>query len=58
MFAVTDGARTRVSLKTTEIAYEVLTSTGRARRAPYTPEGACWALIENLGHLDDAEVAG
>jgi predicted DNA-binding protein (MmcQ/YjbR family) len=56
MFAATDGAATGVSLKVTDIAYEALTESGRARPAPYLAR-AMWVKFDDLAALDDAEVA-
>jgi predicted DNA-binding protein (MmcQ/YjbR family) len=56
MFALTDGAGTRLSLKVSEIAFEVLTESGRARTAPYLAR-AKWVQFEDLAALDDDEVA-
>ena len=55
MFAATDGAATNLSLKATDIAYEALTETGRARPAPYMAR-ARWVMFDDLAALDDAEV--
>ena len=56
IFAGTDGASSNLSLKVTEIAYEALTETGRARPAPYMAR-AKWVMFDDLASLDDAEVA-
>jgi predicted DNA-binding protein (MmcQ/YjbR family) len=56
IFAVADADRTRVSLKVTEIAYEVLIETGRARPAPYLMR-AKWVRFDDVAALDDAELA-
>lgn len=56
MFAATDGAGTSLSLKATDIAYEVLTESGRARPAPYLAR-ARWVRFDDLAALDEAEVA-
>ena len=55
MFAATDGAGTSLSLKVTDIAYEALIDTGRARPAPYMAR-AKWVRFDDLAALDDAEV--
>ena len=55
MFAVTDLATTRVSMKVSDIAYEALQETGVARAAPYLAR-AKWLLFDDLSALDDAEV--
>ena len=56
MFAVTDGAASRVSLKVSDIAFEALTESGRARSAPYLAR-AKWVQFEDLAALDADEVA-
>jgi predicted DNA-binding protein (MmcQ/YjbR family) len=56
MFAVTDAAATGLSLKVTDIAFEALTESGRARPAPYLAR-ARWVAFDDLAGLDDAEVA-
>jgi predicted DNA-binding protein (MmcQ/YjbR family) len=56
MFAATDGPGANLSLKVTDIAYEALTETGRARPAPYMAR-ARWVMFDDLAALDDAEVA-
>ena len=55
MFAVTDAAGTRISLKVTDIAYEVLIETGRGRPSPYLMR-AKWVRFDDVGALDAAEV--
>jgi predicted DNA-binding protein (MmcQ/YjbR family) len=55
MFAATDGAATNLSMKMTDIAYEVLTETGRARPAPYAARHK-WVMFDDLAALDAAEV--
>jgi predicted DNA-binding protein (MmcQ/YjbR family) len=55
MFAATDGAGSNLSLKVTDIAYEALTETGRARPAPYMAR-AKWVMFDDLSALDPAEV--
>ena len=57
IFAGTDGASSNLSLKVTEIAYEALTETGRARPAPYMAR-AKWVMFDDLAGLDAAEVRG
>ena len=57
MFAVAAGTGVSCSFKVTEIAYEALKESGRARRAPYMQESACWVFFDDLAALDDAEVA-
>jgi len=56
MFAVTDAAASRVSLKVSDIAFEALIETGRARSAPYLAR-ARWVQFEDLAALDADEVA-
>lgn len=55
IFAGTDGVSSNLSLKVTDIAYEALTETGRARPAPYMAR-AKWVMFDDLANLDDAEV--
>ena len=55
MFAATDGAATNLSMKVTDIAFEALTETGRARPAPYAARFK-WVMFDDLSALDDAEV--
>ena len=55
MFAATDAACSNLSLKVTEIAFEALTETGRARPAPYMAR-AKWVMFDDLAALDAAEV--
>lgn len=57
IFAVTDAAGSRLSLKVTDIAYEVLIESGQARAAPYLAR-AKWVQFEHVAGLDDAELAG
>lgn len=56
MFAATNGAASNVSFKVTDIAFEALTESGRARPAPYMAR-AKWVMFDDLAALDDAEVA-
>ncbi|MDP3855210.1 MmcQ/YjbR family DNA-binding protein [Phenylobacterium sp.] len=56
MFAGTDGACSKVSLKVSDIAFEALTESGRAVPAPYMAR-AKWVMFDDLAFLDDAEVA-
>ena len=56
MFAVTDEATTRVSMKVTDIAYEALQEIGLARAAPYLAR-AKWLQFPDLASLDDTDVA-
>jgi predicted DNA-binding protein (MmcQ/YjbR family) len=55
IFAVTDAEGARVSLKVTEIAYEVLIESGRAQPAPYLAR-AKWVRFADVASLDDDEV--
>ncbi len=55
IFAVTDADGTRISLKVTDIAYEVLIESGRARPAPYLMR-AKWVRFDDVAALDDDEV--
>jgi predicted DNA-binding protein (MmcQ/YjbR family) len=55
MFAATDGEGGHFSLKVSDIAFEVLTETGRAKPAPYAARFK-WVMFEDLTALDDAEV--
>ena len=57
MFAVTDGAASVLSLKVSDIAFEALVESGRARTAPYLAR-AKWVRFDDLAALDDDEVAG
>jgi predicted DNA-binding protein (MmcQ/YjbR family) len=54
IFAVLGGGGERLSLKVTEIAFEVLTETGQARPAPYMAR-AGWVQFQDLDALDEAE---
>jgi predicted DNA-binding protein (MmcQ/YjbR family) len=55
MFAATDEAGTNLSMKVTDIAFEALTETGRARPAPYAARFK-WVMFDDLAALDAAEV--
>jgi len=55
MFAATDLDGGHFSLKVSDIAFEVLTQTGRARPAPYAARFK-WVVFEDLAALDPAEV--
>ena len=46
MFAGADGACSNLSFKATDIAFEALTSTGRARPAPYMAR-AKWVMLDD-----------
>ncbi|HET6972202.1 MAG TPA: MmcQ/YjbR family DNA-binding protein, partial [Phenylobacterium sp.] len=52
----TDGAYSSLSFKATDIAYEALTETGRARPAPYAARFK-WVQFDDLAALDAAEAA-
>ncbi|MGH7023766.1 MAG: MmcQ/YjbR family DNA-binding protein [Caulobacteraceae bacterium] len=54
IFAVT-GSSGGVSFKSTDIAFEALTESGRARPAPYLAR-AKWVHFNALGELDADEV--
>jgi predicted DNA-binding protein (MmcQ/YjbR family) len=56
MFAATDGASTNLSMKVTDIAFEALVETGRARPAPYAARFK-WVMFDDLAALDASEVA-
>ena len=56
MFAATDGAVTTLSMKVSDIAFEALTATRRAKPAPYAARFK-WVVFDNLSALDAAEVA-
>jgi len=57
MFCATDGAYSTLSFKATDIAYEALTETGRARPAPYAARFK-WVQFDDLAALDAEEVRG
>jgi predicted DNA-binding protein (MmcQ/YjbR family) len=57
MFAGTDGAYSNLSFKATDIAFEALTASGRARPAPYMAR-AKWVMFDDLAALDADEVRG
>jgi predicted DNA-binding protein (MmcQ/YjbR family) len=56
MFCATDGAYTNLSFKASDIAFEALTSTGRAAPAKYMAR-AKWVSLDDLAKEDAAEVA-
>lgn len=56
MFAATDGAYTNLSFKASDIAFEALTTTGRADPARYLAR-AKWVSLHDLKAQDAAEVA-
>ncbi|WP_293901077.1 MmcQ/YjbR family DNA-binding protein [Phenylobacterium sp.] len=55
MFCATDAAGSSLSLKVSDIAYEALTETGRARPAPYAARFK-WVMFDHLSPLDAGEV--
>lgn len=55
MFAATDEAGGCLSMKVSDIAFEVLTETGRARPAPYAARFQ-WVMFDDLAALDADEV--
>ena len=55
MFAATDGAYSNLSFKATDIAFEAMTTTGRARPAPYMAR-AKWVTLDDLAREDAGEV--
>ena len=57
MFCATDGAYSNLSFKATDIAFEALTATGRARPAPYAARFK-WVMFDDLAALDPGEVEG
>lgn len=57
IFAGCDGGYTNLSFKATDIAFEALTQTGRARPAPYMAR-AKWVMFDDLAALDPEEVRG
>ena len=56
MFAGVDGGYTNCSFKVSDIAFEALTESGRARPAPYMAR-AKWVMFDDMAALDAAEVA-
>ena len=57
MFAAVDGGYSNLGFKATEIAFEALTSTGRAKPSKYLAR-AHWVNIDDLASQDAAEVTG
>ena len=55
MFAVYGPAADSFSFKASDIAFEVLTETGRGKPAPYLAK-ANWVWFDTLAAQDDAEV--
>lgn len=56
MFCATDGAYSNLGWKATEIAFEALTSSGRAKPSKYLAR-AHWLNIDDLASQDADEVA-
>ncbi len=56
MFAVRAAAGDSFSFKASDVAFEVLTESGRAQPAPYLAR-AKWVWFADMGTEDDAEVA-
>ncbi len=56
MFAATGPGAKSFSCKVSDISFEMLTESGRARPAPYAARHK-WVLFEDLAALPDAEVA-
>ena len=56
MFAATDGAYANLGFKATDIAFEALTESGRAKPSKYLAR-AKWVTLEDLASQDAAEVA-
>lgn len=56
MFCATDGAYSNLSFKATDIAFEALTETGRAKPSKYLAR-AKWISLDDLAAADAAEVA-
>lgn len=56
IFAIA-GLGGAISLKVTDLAYEVLVETGQAGPAPYLAR-AKWVAFDDLEGLDDGEVLG
>jgi predicted DNA-binding protein (MmcQ/YjbR family) len=57
MFAGVDGDYTNLSFKASDVAFEALTATGRARPARYMAR-AKWVAFDDLSALDAEEVRG
>lgn len=55
MFCATDGGYRSLSFKASDIAFEALTETGRARPAPYSARFK-WVMLDVLADHDSAEV--
>ena len=55
MLCASDAAGASLGFKATDIAFEALTETGRARPAPYAARFK-WVMFDELAALDSAEV--
>ena len=55
MFCATDGGYRSLSFKASDIAFEALTETGRARPAPYSARFK-WVMLDTLADQNRAEV--
>jgi predicted DNA-binding protein (MmcQ/YjbR family) len=55
MFAATNGSATTLSLKVSDIAFEVLTETHRAKPAPYAARFK-WVMFDDLSVLESRDV--
>lgn len=55
MFCAADGGYRSLSFKASDIAFEALTETGRARPAPYSARFK-WVMLDVLAEQDAAEV--
>jgi len=56
MFCATNGGYSNLSFKATDIAFEALTETGRAKPSKYLAR-AKWVNLDDLTQQDPAEVA-
>ena len=56
MFCATDGGYRSLSFKASDIAFEALTATGRARPAPYVARFK-WVMLDSMADQDAGEVA-
>ena len=56
MFCATDGAYSNLSFKASDIAFEALTESGRAKPSKYLAR-AKWVSLDDLAKEDAAEVA-
>lgn len=57
IFAGCDGGYTNLTVKATEVAFEALTSSGRAKPSRYTGRHG-WITFDDLSALDPEEVTG